>query len=123
MCILCLAACLALTLFAWSRESSIIRSLVCYQDERILALAIRDAWGCVWEVHQGDSWEDAAQELAGEYGRRAMSVDADFGYRTSRRSFVTPEEAAFICLYSKQARVQDGYGLEPSQVLWDAPQT
>jgi len=115
--LLFLAISLWILVNAMRREDAILRSLVYYGGERIVRVAVRDYLGLVWSFPNANTWEAAQEAFTEEVGKDS-SLNLEYGYRTTHRTFVTPEEAAFIARYSRQIIPwpRSGYGLEPSEL-------
>jgi len=106
---------------SFRREDEILRNLIYYSGERVSQVAIRDAWGSVWVLDQVTTWDELKDRLREQVGED-VPINMEFGYSTTHRDFITPEQAAFVARYSRQAIPipRSGYGLEPSELVGTA---
>ena len=110
--------CTLLTLIAFKREGEILSSLVCYNGEKIVQIAVRDSFDVVWTDDEVTDWHTIVERLNEDFGKHTRLI-YEFGFKTTHRSFVTPEMAAFIVRRNGQMFEQplEGDGLDPKALV------
>lgn len=104
------------------RENEILATLRVYSHEQILACAVRDRRGSVWSLGPPANWDDIEAHIGRMYGGNITFVTwwREYGYRTNKRQFITPEQAAAVANVSAglPEMIPEGHELQPWDLGW-----